>query len=170
MPSDELIDWLLDTDPALRWQVERDLAGAPPHVWQETRARVATEGMGARLLALQDPDGQWAGGAYFPSRADARALNRPDDDEGQPWTATTWTLNALREWGVPASEPGDTAEKLSANSRWEYEGLPYWGGEMDCCTNGYTSPTGPGWASTCPASSTGSSSTRWPRAAGTASG
>ena len=142
MPSEELLDWLVDTDPALRWQVERDLAGAPPEVWEATRARVPKEGMGARLLALQDEDGQWAGGAYFPGRADARALNRPDDDDGQPYTATTWSLNALREWGVPASELGDTADKLAANSRWEYDDLPYWGGEVDCCINAWTLANG----------------------------
>jgi hypothetical protein len=50
-----LIGWLLDSDPALRWQVERDLLDAPQEVWGATRARVATEGFGARLLALQDP-------------------------------------------------------------------------------------------------------------------
>jgi len=53
--------WLRDSDPALRWQVERDLAGEPPEVWQATRARIATEGFGARLLERQDPDGRWAG-------------------------------------------------------------------------------------------------------------
>ena len=63
----DLTAWLRDTDPALRWQVERDLLGEPPEVWQATRARVATEGFGARLLALQDADGQWAGGAFFPA-------------------------------------------------------------------------------------------------------
>ncbi|CAN5365341.1 hypothetical protein BH09ACT1_BH09ACT1_03130 [soil metagenome] len=59
-----ILDWLRDTDPALRWQVERDLARSPDKTWHATRARVATEGFGARLLALQDADGQWAGGAY----------------------------------------------------------------------------------------------------------
>lgn len=52
-----LLDWMLETDPALRWQVERDLMGEPEAVWEATRARVATEGLGARLLALQDADG-----------------------------------------------------------------------------------------------------------------
>lgn len=87
----ELLDWLLDTDPALRWRGERDLAGAPPAVWQATRARVATEGFGARLLARQDPDGQWAGGAYFPGDFD---FSGPEgaEDAGQPYTATTWSL------------------------------------------------------------------------------
>jgi len=50
--DDAVIDWLLDSDPALRWQVERDLVGAPPDVWGATRARITTEGFGARLLAL----------------------------------------------------------------------------------------------------------------------
>lgn len=131
-----VLDWLLGTsEPALRWQVERDLAGSPPETWQATRARVATEGFGARLLALQDPDGQWDGGAYFPGDASR-------EEEGQPWTATTWTLNSLREWGLDAAALGDTAERIAANSRWEYEDLPYWGGEVDVCINGYTLANG----------------------------
>jgi len=65
-----LADWLLDSDPVLRWQVEKDLLNLPEEVWGATRARVATEGFGAQLLALQDSDGQWAGGAFFPSGFD----------------------------------------------------------------------------------------------------
>lgn len=84
--------------------------GAPRDVWTATRARVAVEGMGARLLALQDPDGQWAGGAYFPKDFD---VHGPEAAEGagQPYVATTWSLNALREWGVDASALGDTARR-----------------------------------------------------------
>lgn len=52
--------WLRESDPALRWQVERDILRQPERVWKATRARVATEGFGARLLGLQDADGQWA--------------------------------------------------------------------------------------------------------------
>jgi hypothetical protein len=136
----DIVEWLLDSDPALRWQVERDLVGAPEDVWQATRARVATEGFGARLLALQDDDGQWAGGAFFPAGFfdDSEARNEP----GQPWTATTWTLNSLREWGLDPSALAGTAEKLAANSRWEYDDLPYWGGEVDCCINAWTLANG----------------------------
>ncbi|HRQ01091.1 MAG TPA: squalene cyclase, partial [Terrimesophilobacter sp.] len=125
---DAVVEWMLDSDPALRWQVERDIVGAPEPQWQATRARVATEGFGAQLLARQDADGQWAGGAYFPADFD---FDGPEaaDDAGQPWTATTWSLNVLREWGVPASALGDTGERLARNSRWEYDNLPYWGGE-----------------------------------------
>jgi hypothetical protein len=138
-----LRDWLLDTDPALRWQVERDLLRRPTEVWEATRAAVATEGFGARLLALQDPDGQWAGGAFFPAGFD---FDGPEAAEGagQPWTATTWTLNALREWGLDSAvlRNRGTAELLAANSRWEYDDLPYWGGEVDCCINAWTVANG----------------------------
>ncbi|HEU4911581.1 MAG TPA: squalene cyclase [Actinomycetes bacterium] len=128
--------WLLDSDTSLRWQAERDLVGAPPQVWEETRRRVATEGFGARLLALQDDDGQWAGGTYFPSDATR-------EEPGQPWTATTWSLNALREWGLDAAvlRTRDTVEKL-ARTRWDYDDLPFWGGEVDVCINGYTLANG----------------------------
>jgi hypothetical protein len=141
MNETEILTWLLDSDPALRWQVERDLLHAPEAIWQATRARVATEGFGARLLALQDEDGQWAGGAFFPRDFDFKG---PEAQEGagQPWTATTWSLNSLREWGLDAAVLGDTAAKLAANARWEYEGLPYWGGEVDCCINSWTLSNG----------------------------
>lgn len=140
-PDRDVLDWMLDSDPALRWQVQRDLAGAPEEVWSRTRDRVATEGFGVRILALQDPDGQWAGGAYFPADFDFRG---PEATEGagQPWTSTTWALNALREWGLDARVLDGTDELLAANSRWEYDNLPYWGGEVDCCINGYTVANG----------------------------
>ena len=137
MVSATLATWLLDSDPALRWQVERDLLHQPSEVWEATRARIATEGFGARLLARQDADGQWAGGAFFPAEPS------PEDD-GQPWTATTWSLNALREWGLDSAVLAErrTADLLAANSRWEYDDLPYWGGEVDCCINSWTVSNG----------------------------
>ncbi|MCL3861109.1 squalene cyclase [Actinotalea sp. K2] len=140
-PTPELLAWLLDSDPALRWQVERDLVGAPPEVWEATRARVATEGYGARLLAHQDPDGQWAGGAYFPGDFDPRGPEGAAD-AGQPWTATTWSMTALREWGLDASALAGTAERLAVSSRWEYDDLPYWAGEVDACINAWTLANG----------------------------
>ena len=39
-----VLDWLLDSDPAIRWQVLRDLVHAPAGVVAAERARVATEG------------------------------------------------------------------------------------------------------------------------------
>jgi hypothetical protein len=107
------------------------------------RARTSTEGFGARLLALQDADGQWAGGAFFPADFDASGPEAAEPG-AQPWTATTWTLNSLREWGVDADVLGErrTAELLTENSRWEYENLPYWDGEVDCCINAWTVANG----------------------------
>jgi hypothetical protein len=131
----DVLAWLLDSDPTLRWQVERDLVGAAPEVWHATRARIATEGNGATLLAHQDPDGQWAGGAFFPA-------DMSEDEDGQPWTATTWTLTTLREWGLDPAALTGTAEKLDANCRWEYDDLPYWSGEVDVCINAMTLANG----------------------------
>ena len=56
MSTDTLLAWLLDGDPAIRWQARRDLLGEPPAAYEPDRARVATEGWGSRLLALQHPD------------------------------------------------------------------------------------------------------------------
>src|SRR5687768_16034112 len=91
-----VLDWLLDSDPSIRWQVLRDLAGAPAAVVAAERARVATEGWGARLLALRGEDGQWEGGALFP----ARNLDWRDEHQGQPWTATEPTLTLLQAMGI----------------------------------------------------------------------
>lgn len=137
--TDATMAWLLDSDPAVRWQVERDLLGAEDAVWQATRRRVATEGFGAALLAAQDAHGRWAGGAHFPG-----GFFESDEAEqpGQPWTATSWSLNQLREWGVPAQALGDTAERLERNCRWEYDDMPFWGGEVDVCINAFTLANG----------------------------
>jgi hypothetical protein len=139
--SPALLEWMLDSDPALRWQVERDLADAPEEVWTKTRSMIATEGFGARLLELQDADGQWAGGAFFPRDFDFHGPEAAPG-AGQPWTATTWTLNTLRDFGLDARALEGTAELLAAHSRWEYEDRPYWGGEVDCCINAFTLANG----------------------------
>lgn len=137
-----LIPWLLDSDPALRWQVERDLVGVPLEKWQATRALVAAEGFGARLLSLQGPDGQWAGGSFLPADFD---FDGPEASAGaQPWTATTWSLNALRQWGLDSTVLRErrTVELLARNSRWDYNGRPYWDGEVDVCVNAWTLANG----------------------------
>ncbi|MDZ8202041.1 squalene cyclase [Microbacterium sp. SSW1-59] len=139
MTDQRTLDWMLDSDPALRWQVERDVAHAPPETWRATRARVPDEGWGALLLSKQDADGQWAGGSYFPKGYFDSAER---DEPGQPYVATTWALKDLREFGVPAKRLGDTPELIRRNSRWDYDDLPYWGGEVDVCINGFTLASG----------------------------
>jgi hypothetical protein len=129
-----VLDWLLDSDPALRWQVLRDLSDAPPAAVAAERARVATEGWGARLLAARDADGQWAGGACFP--ADFRG----DFSQGQPWTSTFPTLTLLRDFGIDPSAPAvrETIARVRDNCRWEHAGQPFFGGEVEPCINGRT--------------------------------
>ncbi|ONI81644.1 hypothetical protein ALI144C_20340 [Actinosynnema sp. ALI-1.44] len=129
-----VLDWLLESDPALRWQVLRDLTDASPDQVAAERARVAQEGWGARLLALRGSDGQWAGGACFP--ADFRG----DFSAGQPWTSTFPALSLLRELGVDPNAPivRETTELVTRNCRWEHAGQPFFDGEVEPCINGRT--------------------------------
>jgi hypothetical protein len=141
---DAVLDWLLDSDPSIRWQVMRDLLERPGPEWSAERARVETEGWGARLLALEDQDGQWAGGAHFPADFDwpgPEAFQGPGEPwlgDGQPWTSTSHVLALLREFGLdPDSDRiRRSIERIGANCRWEYDDLPYWGGEVEPCING----------------------------------
>jgi hypothetical protein len=114
-------DWLLDSDPAIRWQVMRDLTNEHAQVVAAERSRVATEGWGARLLALQGPDGLWGGGTLFPE-----------------WTSTTHTLLVLRYMGLePTSEAAQRAVALVRdNAKWEHAGQAYFSGEVEPCING----------------------------------
>ena len=131
-----VLDWILDSDPAIRWQALRDLAEAPAEEVAAERARVATEGWGARLLALQGEDGQWAGGAYFPAGYEGPA----EGDDSQPWTATTYSLVLLRDLGVdPHDERVRRAVALvRERCRWEEGGQAFFTGEVEPCINGTT--------------------------------
>ena len=131
------VDWLLDSDPALRWQVLAGLTDAPPSEVAADRARVEHEGWGARLLALQGPDGLWDGGALFPADYEG-------DEPGQPWTTTMHTLQTLQILGLdPASECARRAVALVAeNARWEHDGERYFDGEVEPCINGRTIEAG----------------------------
>ncbi len=130
-----VLDWLLDSDPAIRWQVLRDLVQAPAEVVAAERALVATRGWGARLLALQGEDGQWAGGACFPVQGWRR-----DENQGQPWTATLPTLHLLCDFGVdPSSDRVCRAvAQVRDHCRWEHAGQPFFSGEVEPCINGRT--------------------------------
>ena len=132
-----VIDWLLEGDPAIRWQVLRDLTNAPASEAAAERARVEHDGWGARLLALEDPDGLWDGGACFPA-------SYTGGEPGQPWTATMHTLQTLQLLGLdPASGSARRAIGLVAeNGRWEHAGQRYFDGEVEPCINGRTIETG----------------------------
>ncbi|HRK22498.1 MAG TPA: hypothetical protein PLX06_11845 [Fimbriimonadaceae bacterium] len=96
-PMDPVHAWLLEGDPAIRWQAMRDLLDAPEVEWQTERAKLQSKGNGKRYLDLQDKEGTWAGGIYTPK-----------------WTSTTYTLLHLREMGFsddcPAARRG--AERI----------------------------------------------------------
>jgi hypothetical protein len=82
-PNSSVIQWLLDSDPSIRWQVMRDLISTPAEEVAVERARVASEGWGAQLLALQGANGSWAGIAF-----------------NQGWDSTMHVLSLLRELGL----------------------------------------------------------------------
>ncbi len=84
----DIMTWLLAGDPAIRWQVMRDLLGEPATAWRRERARVATDGWGARLLAHRDAGGRWTPRLY-----------------GQKWISTTYTMVLLRQLGLPPEDP-----------------------------------------------------------------
>ncbi len=134
--SGAVVDWLLDSDPSICWQVMRDLQDRPESQWRRKRGRVEVEGWGARLLALEDADGQWDGGAFVPRDFDPSEWA----EIGQPWTATSFVLSQLREFGLePASDSASRAVRLiGENSRWDEGGQPFWVGETEECINGRT--------------------------------
>lgn len=133
----DVVGWLLDSDPAIRWQVLRDLADAPAAAVAAERARVGREGWGARLLAREGPDGQWDGGTLFPA-------DYSRDEPGQPWTTTMHVLQTLRILGLdPACGPARRAVALiAANARWDHDGQRYFDGEVEPCINGRTVEAG----------------------------
>ena len=128
----ELMEWLLDTDPAIRWQVMRDLTGDPVDVVTAERARVAAEGWGVQLLALQDTDGSWDGGTYRPGWVDE---SKPFFDA---WTATHFSLQLLRDFGLDPDSPEarHALPLVRENVRWEANDARYFGGETEPCING----------------------------------
>ena len=131
-------EWLLDSDPAIRWQVMRDLRAEAPDVVSAERSHVAVEGWGAQLLALQDSDGSWDGGTYRPGWVDE---SKPFFDA---WTATHFSLQLLRDFGVdPASPEARRALSLVRdNVRWDVNGALYFAGEAEPCVNGIALATG----------------------------
>jgi hypothetical protein len=117
-------EWLLDSDPAIRWHVMRDLTGESAELVARERARVAEEGWGARLLDLQGADGHWGGAAFVP----------------RAWVSTKDTLQLLRDIGVdPASERMRTAiARVRERCTWGegFNHSPFFEGETEACING----------------------------------
>lgn len=128
-----VIQWLMDSDPSIRWQVIRDLIGASAEEVAAEQARVATEGAGARLLALQGADGRWGGTAW-----------------NRGWNSTMHVLMLLRDMGLdPASEQARRAVNLVRDRvTWkgcgpqECDGNGFFDGEVEPCINGQVGAVG----------------------------
>src|SRR5258705_3665273 len=128
-----VVDWLLDWDPSIRWQVMRDLTDAPAGEVAAERARVAREGAGAQLLALQAGDGRWGGAAW-----------------NRGWNSTMHVLWLLRHLGLdPASAEARRAVGIVRDHvTWqgcgpqECDGNPFFAGEIEPCINGQVATSG----------------------------
>jgi hypothetical protein len=128
----DTVDWLLNSDPAIRWQAMRDFTEASPETIASERARVAHEGLGAEILARQCSDGSWR-------RADAPV-----------WLPTLFTLLFLRATGVDPTDPAvqSAVALLEQGLRWndqggrwdlrapETGGDTFFEGEVEPCING----------------------------------
>lgn len=131
MASDAAVRWLLEGDPAIRWQVLRDLEGASAHAVATARAEVGTRGWGARLLALQRDDGTWGGVAW-----------------NRGWDSTMHVLMLLREMGLdPACAQAVRAvdrvrERVVFEGDPLFEGNPFFTGEVEPCINGQVAAVG----------------------------
>jgi hypothetical protein len=121
--TEAVIDWLLESDVSIRWQVLRDLTDAAADAVAAERSRVATEGWGARLLGLQRPDGQWGDGTTVPF-----------------WWSNMYTLVFLRDLGIdPASAQARHAiELVRERVTWgpHFGNSPFFEGEVEPCING----------------------------------
>ncbi len=109
---DEVVPWLMEGDPAIRWQVLRDLAGASEGVWRAERSLVGTTGWGVQLLSFQDDAGRWTPKLY-----------------GHKWISTTYSMLLLRRLGL---EPGDPRAVRACRLFLEDE--PLW--KSDLCISG----------------------------------
>jgi hypothetical protein len=125
--QESVIEWLLDSDPSIRWQVMQDLLNAQADEVAAERAKVATDGWGAQLLSLQGADGSWGGVAW-----------------NHGWNSTMHVLMLLRDMGLdPTSDHARHALGLVRDhvkwQGWEaYEGNPFFIGETEPCINGQT--------------------------------
>ena len=121
--NDPVVEWLLDSDPSIRWQVMRDLTGAHTAIVAAERARVAAEGWGALLLDQQRPDGQWGDGVATPF-----------------WWSNLYTLVFLRDLGLDRTSPRvrSAIDRVRDNITWGpgFGDSPFFEGEVEPCING----------------------------------
>jgi hypothetical protein len=132
-PDKAVLNWLLDSDPAIRWQVMRDLTDATADEINAERAKVSEEGWGAQLLAMQADDGRWGGAAW-----------------NHGWNSTMHVLLLLRDFGL---DPGNDKARRAVNLvhqkvTWkgcgpqECDHNTFFEGEIEPCINGQVGAVG----------------------------
>ena len=130
-PRPAHLKWLLDSDPAIRWQVMRDLSDESPKAIAAERSRVATEGWGAQLLARQGASGKWSGSP--------RGWRDDLPKEHRDLIVTLYSLVALMDLSLdPASQQARTMINR-VDRRLVFKWLknrPYLHGETEPCING----------------------------------
>lgn len=122
MGRSEVMEWLLEGDVAIQYQVRRDLLVTGDEVLLSLQKRIAVEGWGFEFLHRQHPDGHWGRGFYQPK-----------------WTSTHYTLLDLRHLGCPTTPDIVKALELIIATRIGYDGginCHVAEGESDLCVNG----------------------------------
>jgi hypothetical protein len=130
-PRPAVLKWLLDSDPAIRWQVMRDLSDESPKAIAAERSRVATEGWGAQLLARQSPSGKWSGSP--------RGWRDDLPKEHRDLIITLYSLVALMELGLDPNSQQARTMMDRVEKRLVFKWLnnrPYLHGETEPCING----------------------------------
>ena len=124
MIAKSILQWLLDSDPSIRWQVMQDLGDEPAEVVAAERSRVASHGWGAQVLSQQRPDGHWGDGIATPH-----------------WRTNLFIPLLLRNLGLDPTGPQARAAMILVRDKitWgpEFRNSPFFEGEVEPCINGH---------------------------------
>jgi hypothetical protein len=120
-PRPAHLRWLLDSDPAIRWQVMQDLCGESGKKISDERARIAHEGWGAKILAYQSPAGHFGG-----------------EQEDHGLMVTLYALVILKDLGLDpkSAEAKKLTERVEGLVFRQFNNRPFFTGEVEPCING----------------------------------
>lgn len=121
MNKQQIIDWLLEGDASIQYQVWRDLMGNNNKKLQD---KIATEGWGLNFLSRRHSDGHWGDRFYQPK-----------------WISTHYTLLDLRNLNLNIENEAvhETIELVLKNEKAEDGGIslgPSTAQKSDICVNG----------------------------------
>jgi len=120
MKNNEVINWLLDGDVVIQYQVYRDLLDEDR---KDLREKISKEGWGRKYLLLRNKDGHWGRGFYSPK-----------------WTSSHYTLIDLKNLGISPDirEAKETIELIIQNNKITDGGIhpEIKSNHSDVCVNG----------------------------------